>query len=279
LGKGTFADLGLFPAGWTILPAIAEGTEGRSELVDARHFFEYDRFVVTVRSDSGQHLDMVLRTAVALDRIKLSESRAYPYITSMMMYPTAPSMADTLWKRRFARIIISFDKTPDDIAAAVTVEGRYDLSGSTRFYDDYALISIDEVTVRGETPQQGSRLIYGLPQAAENYRAYMADGLIYSVVHESSHRYVDHLRGTSRIANSIYGARFTNGKNAEEVVANETAISLVGHMLSPEMHHHVMDLNAGFAREPATRTWLSRWDALSATSQTHLVIPDVSLTP
>lgn len=279
LGQGTFVELGLIPPQWDVLRAFSAQAEGRDELAAARHFFEYDRFVLTVRTDSAHHLDMVLRTAAILDRIKVSGGDAYRFITSMTEYPTAPSMADTLWKRRFERIIISFDKTPRDIAAGATLNGRYDLDGGTRFYNDYAIISIDEVTIQGATPGKGSSVIYGLPSAAENYRAYMADGLIYSIVHESVHRYVDHLRGTNRLANSIYNARDSDGTDAEEVVANETAIFLVGDMVSSPSHRHVMELNTGFVGAAKTREWLCRWNALSGTSRSHLVVPDVRLVP
>jgi hypothetical protein len=279
LGRGTFADAGLLPNGWTVLPAISNAAEGRAELADPRHFFEFDRFVVTVRTDSTQHLDMVLRTAAALNRIRLSRPDAYRLIRSTLEYPTGPVMADTLWKRRFERIIISFDKTPQDIAAGATVQGRDQQVGGTKLYNDYALISVDEVTIQGATPGKGSMPLYRLPSAVENYRAYMADGLIYTIVHESAHRYIDHLRGTNRLANAIYNARNTTGTNAEEIVVNETAMFLIGDMVSRPMHQHVMELNTGFARAAQTRQWLSGWNALAARSRSHLVIPDVTLVP
>lgn len=278
IGHGTFPQLGVIPSDWSVLPAFNPAVEGRDELAAARHFFEYDAFVLTVRSDSLQHLDMVLRTAAALNRVKSGRESAYRFLTSMMVYPTAPSL-DTLAKSRFEKIIISFDKTPVEIAAGTTLEGKYRFEAGEKVYDHYAIISIDEVTIRGATNQMGSGLIYGLPSPAENYRTYMADGIIYSLMHEASHRYVDHLWSTNALAHSMYHARSRGSRDAEEVVANETAISFVGDMISPEMRRHVMQLNTGFARSSTVREWLSGWNAHSGTSGSHLVFPDVALIP
>lgn len=284
LGHGTYNTLGLIPQSWNVLLAIAEGTEGREEFAQPRHFFAYDAFVFTVRSDSAHHLDMVLRGAAAVESMKSGMPRAYELLTTMNVFTTAPALPNAPARGRFKTTFISFDRTPDDIAAGVTLNGTYTDSHGERVYDNYAIISVDEVTIRGAVADKGSRPIYGLASAQDNYRAYMADGLLYSLAHEGVHRYIDYLSTTHRQAEMMYrarnvgtpaiGARAQASKLAEEIVANETAMALVGSQVSGEMRDHVRKLNNDFVTGDCVRAQLAHWRAVVGASRSALIIPE-----
>jgi len=276
LGLGTFTGLGLIPSGADLLKAINANAEGRDELVAPRHFFAYDVFVVTVGKDSAARgWDMVLRTASAINTLKSSRKNVYLFITSTLRYPTAPSMPTSLWKNRNDKIFISFDKTPDSIAASATLtwKSNQDAKG-VEMFSNYPIVSIDEVTVAGQTEQKGSRRIYKLPSADDNYRTYMTDGFLFSLVHEMVHQYITYLNSTNRLANTIYLSRNNRTTDAEEVVANETAMALLGGDLRPEMLQSVMDENTDLVVKSGVREWLSQWNALSGNSRSLLVVPD-----
>jgi hypothetical protein len=275
VGYGTFTELNLLPAGVDVLAAINDTAQGRDEVVARRHFFSYDEFVVTVRDDGEPRLDMVLRTAAALARIKGQHPDLYRFMTAMKVFATAPSRPVSAWKNRYERIFISFDRTPDDIAAAVSLLGSSVDANGVSYYTNYALISTDEETILGATAGKGSEGIYHRPAAAENYRTYMADGLIYTLAHESTHAYIGYTNSTSRLANAIYSARGGAGvTDAEEIVANQTAMSFVDGIVSPEMRQHVMEQNAIMVGNPEVRARLDEWGAFVSRSGSRLVVPD-----
>jgi hypothetical protein len=276
LGHDTFARLNLMPANVDVLSGIKAGAEGRDELVGKRHFFGYDEFVITVQNDDEARLDMVLRAAAAVARMRAQHPDAYRYITAMKALPTAPSRPATPpWKNRYDRIFISFDRTPDEIAAAVPLLGPSTSEMGVNHFSNFALISIDEVTILGATPGKGSQVIYRRPSAVENYRAYMADGLLYSLVHEATHAYIDYTNSTSRLANAIYFARGKPGTtDAEEVVANETGMSFVEAAMSAEMRQHVREQNTRLVGDAAVRSRLDEWAAVSSRARSQLVVPD-----
>jgi hypothetical protein len=170
LGNGTFTGLRLVPGTIDILRAYKSGAEGRDELIAPRHFFAYDLFTFSVKDENPRTLDMVLRTAAAIDSLKRSNAAAYQFIDATRLFPTSPSMSDTGWKNRFERIFISFDRTPDFIAAGVTLLGASTAEKNIGLTDNYPIISIDEVTIQGNSPQMGSGRIYQKPTADENYR-------------------------------------------------------------------------------------------------------------
>ncbi|HEX5869931.1 MAG TPA: hypothetical protein VFY65_05940, partial [Longimicrobium sp.] len=271
LGFGTFNELQLIPPSWNVLLAIDDNAEGREELAARRHFFAYDEFVFTVRDDAQTRLDMVLRAAAAIARIRQEHPDAYRFMTAMKVFPTAPSMANTAKKNRYDRIFISFDRTPSAIAAGATLDGLYDDRNGLQYFSNYAIISIDEETILGATAGKGSQLIYGRPSAVDNYRAYMADGFLYSLMHEMTHRYVDYTNSTSRLALAIYSGRGAPGAtDAEEVVANETGMSFVEAIMSQEMRRHVMDQNTIMAGNPGVRSRLDDWSKFVSRSRSRL---------
>ena len=143
------------------------------------------------------------------------------------------------------------------------------------YYTNYALISIDEETILGATSGKGSQAIYHRPSAAENYRAYMADGLLYTLAHEAAHAYIDYTNSTSRLAYTIYAARGGAGvTDAEEIVANETAMSFVEAIVSPEMRQHVIEQNSIMVGNQGVRSRLDEWGAFVSRSRSRLVVPD-----
>lgn len=274
LGFGTFSELGLIPRELDILKAINTKKQGREELSARRQFFAYDVFIITVMTESDRHLDMVLRAASALDTLKRSHNEAYEFIVSTMSFPTAPSMPDTQWKNKATKIFISFDKTPDYIGAGATLVGSATTDKGLSLFSNYTVISVDEETILGAFENMGSRRIYKQQSAEENYKRYMADGLIFTLVHEMTHRYIDHRNSTSRLANTIYQSRNKGGDDAEEIVANETALALLRGRLSIEQMQELMNENTDLIRKSGVSEQLTKLGAIRVESRNLLVVPD-----
>lgn len=273
LGYGTFQELRLVADSVNVLAAF-QNADGKADLGMQRHFFAYGDFVVTVRDDAEGRLDVVLRTAAALAAIRDRYPEAYRFMTAMRESAITSHLAQAPWKNRYERIFISFDRTPKDIAAAVSVLGQRMSQEGVDHFVNYAIISIDEETILGATPGQGSQAIYHRPSAAENYRAYMADGLIYSLLHEATHSSIDHANSTSPLANAIYFARGSPGaRDAEEVIANTTGLSFVASGMSQEMRDHVAEQNTRLTRDPDVRARLDEWSRITGPSRSPFATP------
>jgi hypothetical protein len=279
LGFGTFNELNLLPAGWDILRAIKSNATGRLELAEKRHFFAHGPFVFTVLTDGRQHIDMVVRTAAALDSLRTARPSAYEFLTSTLRFPTGPPLANTNRIDRSGAVVFSFDKTPDHIAAAVQVDGRFVFADNVQLYTNLGVISIDEETILGNDANNGSRRIYRLPTDSANYRRYMTDGVIFTMVHEMAHLHISHIKGTNRLAAAMYEARADTGAagrqviDAEEIIANETAMALLGSFLSEEMTTEVRRENLLLARKPGVRDRLIRYAAIPVDARNLLVVP------
>jgi hypothetical protein len=279
LGFGTFTELRLLPQNWNVLLAIDPTANGRQELAAKRHFFGHGPFVFTVLSDARHHVDMVVRTAAALDSLRRVRPAAYEFITSTMRFPTAPPLPGARRFDRAAAIFVSFDKTPKFIAAGATVDGLSAREDSMTLSSNYSLISIDEETIRGNDPNVGSRRIYKLPTPDANYRRYMTDGVMFTLVHEMAHRHIDHVRSTSQLARTMYEARDDTTasderlEDAEEVVANETALALLGTLVSEEQATEVRRENLLLVRKPGVRRQLAKYAAVTVDARNLLVVP------
>jgi len=279
LGFGTFNELNLLPAGWDILLAFNSNATGRLELAGKRHFFAHGPFVFTVLTDGRQHVDMVVRTVAALDSLRTARPSAYEFLTSTLRFPTAPPLANTNRIDRSSAVAFSFDKTPDYIAASAQVDGRFVFADNLQLYTNLGVISIDEETILGNDANNGSRRIYQLPTDIANYRRYMTDGVIFTMVHEMAHLHISHMKGANRLAAAMYEARADTGAagrqviDAEEIVANETATALLGSFLSEEMMAEVRRENLLLARKPGVRDRLIRYTAIPVDARNLLVVP------
>ncbi len=275
LGLGTFSELKLIPAELDILKAINVNAAGREELSKQRYYFSYDQFVISIRTADEKYLDMTLRTAAAIEELKRNHKQAYTFLVATKGFATSPSLSDTPWKNKHERIFISFDKTPDFIAASAILLGNSIKDRGLDLYSNYVLISIHEDTILGTTANMGSRRIYEQEKDEQNYKSYMKDGLFFSILHEMIHCYIGYRNASSRLANTIYRTRQDAGAHdAEEVIANETAMALIGERLSAEMRKAIMNENTDLTRKPGVREALSRLAAIRAEAGNPLVIPD-----
>lgn len=273
LGFGTFTEVGVIPAGVNVLGAFAQNAQGRDELVARRHFFAYRDVVLTTLTDGERQIDMVVRGAAAVEALLEASTAIRDFMTGQISHSASPPLADTQWKNRAARIIMSFDKTPQFVGASVNVLGPFEKKDGIDYYSNYAIISIDEETILGTLENAGSRRIYKRASADENYRLYMADGLQFTVVHELAHRYVDYLNSTSRIANAIYQGRPSGNIDAEEIIANESAMALLRAHLSAEQIAEIVNENTILIRKAGVRAQLATLAAFPAEPQSVLLIP------
>lgn len=175
--------------------------------------------------------------------------------------------------------MFSFDKTAQYIGASVHVDGRFVFADNVQLYTNLGMVSIDEETILGKYANNGSRRIYRLPTDSANYRRYLTDGVMFTMVHEMAHLHISHMKGASRLAATMYEARADTGAaglevaDTEEIVANETAMALLGSFLSEEMTAEVRTENLVLARKPGVRDRLTRYAAIPADARNLLVVP------
>lgn len=289
LGFGTFGALNLIPKNLDIRLALNNDASGRDEVSAERHDFEYDQFIISVKTDSQQNLDIILRTANALKKLKNSNRRAYEFIRTTMTYPTAPSLSKNLWKNRNEQIIFSFDKTPVFIGASGTLIGQASNDHGIDFFRNYAIVSIDEETILGTDDNLGSKPIYKRQSPKDNYVLYMNDGLLFTMVHELVHQYISYRNSSSSLANAIYLARNRNQAavdqiaekarldavtNAEEIIANETAIMILGNTISQEQKDAIVRENDIIVQKAGVREFLAKLATIRISSENVLVVPD-----
>jgi hypothetical protein len=159
-------------------------------------------YILTESDTASDQLD-VFYTLRALEILRTRYPTAYEQlIVQAVQVPNEPSSGDGevrlpqhSWKNRTRSILISFDSSPKDIAAGVTVldaAPKTDPTTGLKQYSNVDVISIDRETIRGQA-QFGSRPLYGKANPEENYLRYMREGLVETLVHELLHRQIDRL--------------------------------------------------------------------------------------
>jgi hypothetical protein len=253
-------EAGLVPKGKDPRTVVAEGVSGRDELAAPWHLYKYDTFSFAIHEQTPVAYDMLLLAVAAVDTIKTKLPAAYDYMKSMMTAPREQPLFCCSWKNRFSTITILFDTTPAEIAASGTVLGASTPQDGGDITENAALISVDRETILGNDKDHGSRPIYKMEKARDNFIAYLKDGIVYTILHEMTHRYIDQRNSTSDLANALFNARYpkpdnplvkslgsqfsgdspTNDLRAalrdnEEIIANETAFFFSKSVLSATM--------------------------------------------
>lgn len=232
LGRGSFAELGILPPGKKLESGFSAGAEGVDALAGQRAVWRYaGTLIATARLDDAARRD-VLFAARALRQLQVRAPGLHAAIEDARRY-SAPARLGA-FKNRIRELVVSFDRTPEFIAAQTTLlDPAPKRVGKLSTYDNVVVLSIDTETIRGERPDRGSRLIYRRAAARDNYEQYMRDGLIYSIGHEFLHIYFDQHKSTSQLAQAVAAARSSRaGADAEEAVVIETALRFLGSQIS-----------------------------------------------
>jgi hypothetical protein len=157
-------------------------------------------YILTEADTASDQLD-VFYTLRAFEILRTRYPTAYEQlITQAAQFPAEPPLGNRAarqrpWKNRARSILISFDSSPKNIAAGVTVldtAPKTDPTTGLKEYSNVDVISIDRETIRGRE-RFGSRPLYGKVNPEENYLRYMREGLVETLVHELLHRQIDRL--------------------------------------------------------------------------------------
>lgn len=192
-----------------------------------RHIYKYgDHVYITTSADEAHDQLNVFFTLRALEILRTKYPQTQEYLfTEMSRFPTRPALEGTGWKNRVMSFIFSFDPSPEQIAAGITAidaAPKKDPNTGLDLYENTAIISIDSETILGRDSTAGSRPLYGMDDADENYLRYMREGLHDTIVHEVLHRLIDRLNSVDPRMNVLYNRR--SGAKICEPIALEEAL-------------------------------------------------------
>lgn len=170
------------------------------------------------------------------------------------------------WRNRLQSTVISFDKTPEYVAAQTTiVDTSATLRDGVELYENVAIISIDEKTIEGKQSGRGSKPIYNRAQAEENYRLYMTDGLLYSIAHEFLHTYLDQRNSVSALADAVVrNQKIKGGADAEEVLVAHTTLEYMRELVSAEVRADAVRRQTAILKSSRSRDILRKVCALAS---------------
>ena len=162
--------------------------------------FSYDGIYIFLPGKSTTDLLNLFFTLRALTIIKIRYPEAYVRLVRQDYQANALSYLLQTPYRRPAAIhksnsIIPFDTSPIEIAASTSdmffSSTLTSLGGWNYFENTHNLVtSIDIETIKGNNNTHGSKPLYNLPNAADNYLWYLRDGLIETLIHEFTHHYI-----------------------------------------------------------------------------------------
>lgn len=161
------------------------------------HVYRYGSFFVSSETDTEADQQNVYYTVRAINILRYRYPKAYAKLfVETGSHPTDAPRGLGL-SNSYKAHWIAFNKTPDDIAASYASfvqEGAFPKSGGPTInrYRNVSVTNIHSGNIMGDAATQGSKVIYQNLDAAENYRPYMRDGLVETLVHEMLHRYIDH---------------------------------------------------------------------------------------
>lgn len=161
-----------------------------------RHIYRYDEniFIMTEADEPADQLD-VFYTARALEILRADHPYVYEQLVTVPTeLPAGPPLDGFNWKNKLRSVVLSFDTSPLYIAAGLTVlDADPGKLMNLDVYSNVAAISVDRETIRGESPDVGSRPIYMKQASDENFLRYMREGIVETLAHELLHTRVDRL--------------------------------------------------------------------------------------
>lgn len=132
--------------------------------------------------------------------------------------------------------LIVLDRSHEDMAIASNVYSlgeKSEIGGVTHFRN-VAITMINPWKITGE----GARLVYGLESDEQNYRAYMSDGLLETLVHEALHSYISARFNVDPLLSFVRRNPGVESYLVEEPMVNRTSLDLfeAAGGLSPVVH-------------------------------------------
>jgi hypothetical protein len=222
--------------------ALRSHIKSRDYLTKKAHYYVYDGIYISVPGDSRNDQQNVFYTIRAINILKyrypdafkklVADARTFP----LQGYQVAAN-ATLGWLNSTPFLLISYNETPQFIAASETILSDVGIISGTKIqtFRNLSCISIHNTTINGTDEKRGSRLIYNLAEASNNYTHYMRDGLIETLVHELLHRNIDYLNSVDRQSGLIFNwdgrkpadsPKFNPDQfDLEEAVVQNTALS------------------------------------------------------
>lgn len=204
LGHMHINDTGAFTTDGVVAPNNFSWLHGQ------RHIYRYDEniFIMTEEDEPADQLD-VFYTARALEILRADHPYVYEQLVTVPTeLPAGPPLDGFNWKNRLRSVVLSFDTSPLYIAAGLTVLDEDPVKVmNLDEYSNVAAISVDRETIRGESPDVGSRPIYEKPSDDENFLRYMREGIVETLVHELLHTRVDRLNSVDADMQLLYARR------------------------------------------------------------------------
>lgn len=173
------------------------------------YFWKYGSYAIAAPGDTYRDQLNVYAVARALEILRVRYPIAYDRLFLSVREFPADSPTIGVYKNRYRLVLFSFDESPLEIAAGATAFANLTTKtpGSDIQYSaNTAIVSIDNTTIQGFTPDTGSQPIYRR-EAEENYVRYLREGLAETLVHEMLHRYVDYRYTYDPVYNEIRKSR------------------------------------------------------------------------
>lgn len=204
LGHMHINDTGAFTTDDVVAPNNFSWLDGQ------RHIYRYDEsiYIMTVTDEPADQLD-VFYTARALEILRADHAYVYEQLLTVPgELPAGPPLDGFNWKNRLRSVVLSYDTSPLYIAAGLTVLDADPVKiMNLDAYSNVAAISVDSETIRGESPDVGSRPIYKKPSNDENFLRYMREGVVETLVHELLHTRVDRLNSVDADMQLLWARR------------------------------------------------------------------------
>lgn len=195
------------------------------------HIYVYDDFIISTENNSSVDQWNVYYSIRAVEILKARYKLAY----NKLFESTRNHWSDRPDLKPFSNsnkaFWIAFNESPAYIAVSYTSflgEGYFPNVDNTQIgnFKNIPIINIHSKNILGEEESKGSRPIYNLDSAQDNYNMYMREGLIETLIHEMIHRYVDYLYPHDQRMSKIRESRDLPDFNyAEECAVLNTSLS------------------------------------------------------
>ncbi|MEZ4452677.1 MAG: hypothetical protein R3B09_24670 [Nannocystaceae bacterium] len=177
------------------------------------HIYKYDQsiFLMVEGDEASDQLDVFFAVR-ALEILRADHPLVWErLIDAIGEFPAEKTLMNASWKNRLRGVIVSFDTSPQYIAAGLTIlDTAPESMMNVDLYSNVLGISIDRETIRGSSDTVGSRPIYKKPGDDENFLRYLREGLVETLVHELLHPRVDRLNSVDTAMNELWNRRFDN---------------------------------------------------------------------
>ena len=195
------------------------------------HIYKYDQFYFSTETNSATDQTHIFYSIRAIEILKNRYTEAFQMLfTNTTFYQTDRPKFETFANANKA-FWIAFNTHPIYIAESLTTflqEGYFPNTDGVLVarYANIPVISIHSENILGTNNTKGSKPIYNKPTAQENYKLYMREALVETILHEMLHQYIDYAYPYNETISKIKHSRNLYAFNlAEECATMNTSLS------------------------------------------------------